>query len=306
VEELEEGEAIEVNTWAESQSVQLGDAFIYVGEVIYDPEQVSGVDESSLDDNVDLEPFEIREITDVEFDTESGSHVYQRQYEIQLISGSTEYLYEFSPIVVRYELVGMDGYAESSVMPESIYITTRLNETEFINNLISNLTTNGIELNSAYGEIEVEGQNGLTWVFLMLGGILGVLAVIDLAVRVVPEWKEEKNRTGGEEKVNLISCAYRTLRENKTSGAKPRILLHQKDHLMRVVMAEKEGESWLAEPDVEGLPDEVRELVMTVFENCREGYVREEMKQEDIEESLKQVESILKYYYPGEMSGWKS
>ena len=57
-ETLPDGKNILASAWPEKQGVQKGDAFYYVVEVVYDTSFVSGVDKVSLDENVNLNPFE--------------------------------------------------------------------------------------------------------------------------------------------------------------------------------------------------------------------------------------------------------
>jgi hypothetical protein len=302
VEQLPEGQVILASAGPELQSVQKGDAFIYLVEVLYDPRQVSGVDRDSLDNNMNLEPFEIRDVKEAKFNLDTGTRVYQRQYEIQLINGEVEYLYEFPTIVVRYELKGADGFAETSVVPEPIYVTSRLPDD--ISDIVSNVELGYNPLIPLEGEIEDGSQNRLPWILLVLGGFLAALAVTDLTLRVIPQWKEKAKQT--REMGDVLCQAYRSLHGNVAAGAKPKSLLHQMDHILRVVLAQEEKVGWLEEPNLDLFSSEIKPSVISLFEKCQKAYGTEDIKQEEVEEALKQLEEVLEFYFTEEVEAWKS
>jgi hypothetical protein len=302
VEQLPEGQVILANAGPELQSVQKGDAFLYLVEVLYNPGQVFEIDRSSLDTNVNLKPFEIRDIKETEFDLDPGTRVYQRQYEIQLISGEVEYLYEFPTIVVRYKLKDTEGFAETSVVPEPIYVASRLPAD--VSNIISNLELGYDPLMPLKGEIEDASQNRLPWILWALGGFLAALTVADLTLRVIPQWKEKAKQT--REIGGVLYQAYRSLHRNVAMGAKPRSLLHQMDHILRLVLTQKEKVGWLDEPNLGLLPFEVRDSIILLFEKCQKAYGTEDIKQKEVEEALRQLEEILEFYFAEEVEAWKS
>jgi hypothetical protein len=123
---LLEGEAILVRTGVEGFGVQKGDAFLYSVEVWYNPDLVSGIDRASVDKGLNLQPFEIREIRESESDFDSGTRVYRREYELQLIQGEVDALYEFPSLVVRYRPKDSEGLFEKTVIPEAIFVASRL------------------------------------------------------------------------------------------------------------------------------------------------------------------------------------
>jgi hypothetical protein len=304
VEQLPEGHAILGNAWPELQSVQKGDAFLYIIEVLYNPDQISEIDRDSLDDNVNLRPFEIRETKETEFNLDSGTRVYQRQYEIQLISGETEYLYEFPTIVVRYKLKGTDGFADASVVPEPIYVASRLPAD--VSNLVSDLELGYDPLRPLEGEVEDAGLNRLPWIFWSLGGLLAVLAVADLTWRVIPQWKEKGKQARKTKMSDILYQAYRSLSENVEMGAKPKSSLHQMDHILRVVLAQKEKVGWLEEPNLDLVASGIKPSVISLFEKCQKAHGTEDIEQNEVEEALRQLGEILEFYFAEEVEAWKS
>jgi hypothetical protein len=304
VEQLPEGQTILSNAWPELQSVQMGDAFLYIIEVLYNPDQISEIDRDSLDNNVNLEPFEIRDTKETEFNLDSGARIYQRQYEIQLINGEIEYLYEFPTIVVRYKLKGVDGFAETSVVPESIYVAPRLPDD--VSNLVSNIELGYDPLRPLEGEVEDTGQNRWIWILWALGGFLAVLTVADLSWRVIPQWKEKLRQAREMEMGDVLHQAYRSLSANVAAGAEPKSLLHQMDHILRVVLAQEEKFGWLEEPNLDLVSSEIRPSVVSLFEKCRKAYGTEDIKQEEVEEALGQLREILEFYFAEEAEAWKS
>lgn len=303
VEQLPEGQTILGNAWPELQSVQKGDAFLYIIEVLYDPGQVSDIDRDSLDTNVNLNPFEVRNVEETEFNLDSRARVYQRQYKIQLISGETEYLYEFPTIVVRYELKGVDGFAETSVEPEPVYVAPRLQEGLY--ELIEELGEGYDPLRPLEGEIEDVSQNRLPWILWILGGFLAAVTVTDFALRVIPQWREKAKQAREIEMSDVLCQAYRSLHANINAGAKPKSLIHQMDHILRLVLSPEEKTGWLEEPNLNLVSDEIRPTVISLFEKCQQAYGAEDIKQKEVEEALRQLEEILEFYFAGEMEVWK-
>jgi len=304
VEQLPEGQDILGNAWTEIQSVQKGDAFLYIVEVLYNPSQVSGVDRDSLDTAVNLEPFEVRNIEEKEFNLDSGARVYQRQYEIQLMNGETEHLYEFPTIVVLYELRYADGFAETSVMPEPIYVSTRLQEGMY--EMISALGQGYDPLRPLEGKIEDVSQNRLPWILWILGGFLVALTVVDLRLRVIPQWKEQEREVKKTKMSEALRQAYRSLDEKAAIGAEPKGLLYQMDYILKIVLVQRENAGWLEEPNLDLVSDEIKASVISLFEKCQNAYGIEEIKQKDVDEALKELKKILSFYFEGEMEEWKA
>jgi hypothetical protein len=295
---LREGEAILVKTRAERFGVQKGDAFGYLLEVWYNPEQVSEIDRASLDKALNLDPFEIRGTKELEFDLDARTKVYRRQYDIQLIAGKVNNLYKFPTAVIRYRPKHSEGLFDKKVVPEPIYVASRLPSS------VANLEFGYGPLRPVKGRIEDADQNRLPVILWVLGGFLAALAIADLGLRVLPQWKEMA-RHG--RKVDVLPEAYRSLHKNVAMAVEPRRLLHQMDHVLRTAMARKEKSDWLEEPNLDGVSAGIREPVISLFAKCQKAYEPEAIEQRDVEEPLRQLEEILAFYFGRrEVEAWRS
>ena len=309
IEELPTGQAISVETRAERFGVQKGDAFSYLVEVLYDPDQVFEIDRASLDKNVNLEPFEVRGIKETDFDLDSGTHVYQREYELQLISGEVEHLYRFPTIVVRYKPRDIEGYVEKAVVPELIYVASRLpydvSQFELGHGPIYPLK--GEPIRPLKGEIEDASQNRLPWILWVLGGFLAALAVANLKLRNILRWKETAEPTMKIESGDVLYQAYRSLHGNVATDIEPKRLLHQMDHVLRLILSRKENVGWLEEPNLDLLSSGIREPVISLSQKCHKAHAPEIVERKEVEEALRQLEEILSFYFgEGEMAVWRS
>ena len=303
-ETLPKDQAILVKTRAERFGVQKGDVFLYLVEVLYDPAQVSHIDRGSLDKNVNLEPFEIRGIEETEFDLDPRTREYRRQYELQLISGEVAHLYEFPTLVVRYSLKDVEGFADEAVVPEPIYVASRLPGN--VSNLVDNLELGYGPLRPLRGEIEDVSQNRLPWILWVLGGCLAAVTVADLGWRVIRQRKEKLKPTIEIDKGDVLYQAYRSLHGNVAAGAEAKALLHQMDHTLRILLARKENADWLEELDFDEVSPGVRAPVVSLFEKCQKAYRPEVVEQTEVEEALTQLEEILEFYLAEEVEAWKS
>ena len=129
----------------------------------------------------------------------------------------------------------------------------------------------------------------------------------DLTWRVLPQWKA---RAKGQKRVeggDVVVQAYRSLIQNIANKVKPKVILHQMDHLLRLVLAQKEKTDWLEEPDLDKVPVEIRSGVRTLFEKCQEAYRAGEIELADVDQTLKLLDEVLQFYYgAGEVEAWKN
>jgi hypothetical protein len=146
----------------------------------------------------------------------------------------------------------------------------------------------------------------MPWILWVLGGFLVVIAVSDLTLRVIPKWKEKAEQAEKAEMDDILYQAYHSLRKRVAMGDEPKVLLHQIDHMLRVVLSQRENMDWLEEPNPDSVSSEIRPLVVSLFERCQKAYVTEDTKQEEIEEALIQLEDILKFYLAEKVEVWKS
>ena len=304
LDQLPEGRSILGSAWPELQSAQLGDDFLYTIEVLYDPYQISEIDRGSLDTNVNLSPFEIRSTKEAEFNLNSSARVYRRQYYIQLLSGQTEFLYEFPTIVVRYKLKDGDGFADASIVPEPVYVTSRLPNDmgSVINSLMSG---DDSSIGPMEGTTNDASRNRLPWIFWSLGGFLIILAVADFKLRVIPQRREQENRAKEARMSQILYQACRSLKHNTSSGVESRALLHQMDHILRILLAQKEKTGWLGELNLDLVPDEIRPSVISLFENCQSAYGAIEIPPAEVSKALEELDKILNYYFAGEVEVWR-
>jgi hypothetical protein len=302
-ETLPKGQAILVKTRAERFGVQKGDAFLYLVEVLYDPGQVSHIDRASLDRNMNLEPFEIRGVKETESDLDPRTRLYQRQYEIQLINGDVTHLYEFPTLVVRYSLKDVEGFADEAVVPEPVYVASRLPAN--VSNLVDNLELGYGPLRPLRGEIEDVSQNRLPWILWALGGCLAAVTLADLSMRVIPQRRQKTRPAMKIDEGDVLYQAYRSLHGNVAAHAEPKPLLHQIDHVLRILMARKEKADWLEELDFDEVSPGVRAAVTSLFERCQKAYGLEAVEQTEVEEALIDLEEVLEFYLPEEVEAWK-
>lgn len=298
---LREDEAILVKTRVGRFGVQKGDAFPYLLEVWYNPDQVSEIDRTSLDKSVDLKPFEVRDTKEREFDLDSRTRIYRREYEIQLIDGKVDYLYEIPTIVVRYKPKNLEGLSEKTVVPEPIFVASRLPPD------VTDLELGYGPLRPIKEKVEDVSQKRLPWILWTLGGFLAVLGAADLAWRTIPQWKGMAKQRRKVEGVDVLSEAYRSLYENIALDVEPQRLFHQMDHILRIVLARKEKTDWLEEPDLDIVSSAIRPSVISLFEECQKAYRLEVVDQKEIEEALRQLEEILSFYFgEEEVEAWRS
>jgi flagellar basal body-associated protein FliL len=304
VDKLTEGKAIAVESRAESFGVLKGDAFLYYVDVLYDPEQVSEIDTDSLIESINLNPFEVRSIQESEFKLDDGTFVHRITYELQLIDGDVNYLYDFPSIVARYKLSGSDGFQEMPASAESVYVSSRLPESDedFVNLSYIDL---GYEapLRALKGEILETGQSSLPWILIACGGLLAIGAVVDLTVMVIPQKKRDKNRTSIE-KNKQVAQVYRSLHKNIENGASPDNILYQIDHFIRLVLFRNEHLDWLEELNINRIPADIREETASLFNNISK--IGKDIAQEgDIKNSLQYMDKILRFYYQEAVDSWK-
>jgi hypothetical protein len=306
IEKLPQGQVIMVDSRAERFGVQLGDTVLYFVDVLYDPEMVSEIDKSSMDESVKLEPFEIRDMQETDFKLDDSTRIYRRQYEIQLINGDVDYLYEFPSIVVSYKPADSGGYMEVPGTAEPVYVASRLPDDiedigdirgsyqlgDIIGDVInSNIDLGYYMLRPLNGEILSIEQNPLPWILIAVGGLLVIGMLADSTLRVIPQRKEEKEKAKTE-KNKPISQAYNSLYENRERGVSTENILYQIDHIVRIVLVQNEDMDWLEEMNTDLLPPEIRETVISLFEKTQKT-VKEGLEQQNVEESLESLDKIL-------------
>jgi hypothetical protein len=296
---LPAGETILARTWAGELGVRKGDAFPYYVEVWYDPAQVLEIDKASFDKDINLKPFEIRNIKEQEFTLAPGTRVYQRRYDLQLVSGEANQSYAFPTIIVRYRPKGTDGLSNTSVEPEPVFVAPRV-------------PPDVPDLQFGYGPLrpiagKLSGVNPrLPWILWTLGGLLGVLGVADLARRRILTTSVTRQRSAVEAS-DAVRAAYSSLSRNGAMSAEPQVLLHQMDHLLRIVLARKEKTGWLEQLNPDAISPGIREQVFALLDRCQKAYSPVAAERQDAEAALRQLDEILAFYFgQAEVDAWRN
>lgn len=298
--ELSNGKTIQARTRVGDLGVQKGDVFAYYFETWYDSRQVSEIDKANLDKNVNLHPFEIKNVKEQELYLGGSLRLYQREYTLQLVTGNAGQLYEFPEVIVRYKPKGSDGLLTTSFSPEPVFVASRL-------------TTEVRDLVFGYGPLRpiaatIEmGSQHLPWVFWTLGGLLAVLGVFSHIRGIVRQRPGTTNEKRKPTQGGVVFETYRSLTENMARAVSPRCLLHQMDHVLRILLVQQEKIDWLSELNPGMLPLEIRKPAASLIAICRRAYSpKEEVEARDVEEGLQQLDDVLGFYFgQEELAAWR-
>jgi hypothetical protein len=276
-------------------AIRKGDTFPFRLEVLYDSTQIAGIDRASLDKSVDLRPFEIRSYVETDSAMNASTRIYRRDYTLQLIDGQLDQAYQLPTIVVRYQLKNTQGFAEKAVVPDPILAVSRL-PTD-----VSNL-----ELRPITDKVQDPSRGRFIWILWVLGGLMFAGGGADLTWRVLPRWKARAKRQMHMEDGGVIVQAYRSLAQITANKARPKVILHQIDHLLRLVLVQKEQMHWLEEPALDRLPGAIQPVLANLFEKCQQAYGAAEVDIVDADQSLKQLDEVLQFYFgAGEVEAWR-
>jgi hypothetical protein len=301
---LTAGQAITIDTEAEDFGVQLGDAFSYFVDVIYNPEMVDEVDIDSLIQVVNLDPFEIREIRQSEIKLDANTRMYRIAYTLQFIDDDTDEVYEFPSIVVRYIPAGEDGYMEFPATPEPIYVLSRMPD-----NLSDIFVISGSDFDLGYGMLRpLSGDvisidtNRTPWIVMAIGIFFIIGAVADYTLRILPQKRQEKDNLKSE-KNKFVADAYALIHKNIDNGSPAEYILYRMDHLIRLVLSQKENLDPLEDFNYDLIPPEIRNEVISLFENTQRA-VDKCTEQQLVEESMAYIDKILRHYFKEEVDSW--
>jgi hypothetical protein len=305
VDKLTEGKSIAVNSRAESFGVLKGDVFLYYVDILYNPEKVSEIDTQGLIDTIDLTPFDVRAINETEFKLNDGTKIHRLTYELQLVDGIVNNLYNFSSIVIRYKLSGSEGFQEMPASAEPIYVSSRLPESDEDFVALSYLDL-GYEapLRALQGEILEVKQNSIPWILLIAGGLLAIGTAIDFTVRIMPQKRKDKENARIE-KNKQIARIYNTLYKNIGDGTSYDNIIYQIDHIARLVISRNEHLDWLEELDINQVSVDIREETAALFNNVYK-IGKGTLNENDVKDSLEYMDKILKYYYHEDVDTWKN
>ncbi|HEX9077241.1 MAG TPA: hypothetical protein VF932_15750 [Anaerolineae bacterium] len=293
---LGKDQIISARAGARVYGVRKGDAFPFVLEVLYDSTQIAEIDRANLDKSVNLRPFEVRDFQDTEFAMDAHTRIFRREYTLQFIDGKVDQSYQLPTIVVRYRLKNTDGFAEKGALPDPIVVQSRLSED------ISNL-----ELRPITDKIVDPSRDRLMVVLWGGGGLIGVFAVAHLALRTIPQWRSQSKQRRRIAEEDVFIQAYRALDPQQVRRAEPKRVLYQIDHLLRLILAEKEKVGWLEEPNLESLPAAIRPSVTELLTKTQQSYSLNGTGPADIEIALNKLDTVLQFYFgPDEIKQWRT
>lgn len=304
IEQLSSSQVILVDGEAEYYAVQRGDIFSYFIDVLYNTDMVSNIDKKNLKDGINLQPFDVKGFTETDVKLNSNHRLYRITYTLQLINGSVDQIYKFPSIVVRYKLVNNEGYLEIPGKAKSVYVSHRLpNEIEDI------IVINSPDVDTSYGmlkpvigKISSTNSNYISWIFIASGSVLIIGALADFVLLAVPKMKREKEQEKLTEN-KKISSFYNTLCKNKKNNNRPEFLINQADHILRLVLKEKEHIDWLEELNFDSLPSEIIKEVILIFNNSQKELIDGQEKKA-LDESLLSLDKILRFYYFEDVDNW--
>jgi hypothetical protein len=189
---------------------------------------------------------------------------------------------------------------------EPVYITSRLPDN--IQNIFQLMD---IDLDLGYsmlrpvnGEVISTEQSRLPYIFIIAGVFLAVGVLLDYFLRIVPQRRKDKEKSISE-KNTLISNACVSLYRKVKDGAATQDILYQADHIIRLVLFQKENLDWLEDLRNQTISPGIKDTVFSFFKNTQNS-VEECQSSECITETMEYMDKILKFYYPEEAEGWKN
>jgi hypothetical protein len=279
---LADDSVIEVEARAATPQVHQGDLFTYVVEVHYNPTRVAEIDRSSIDRGLSLKPFEIRGIQDSQLNLSGGTRVLRREYQLQLVNGTVDVLYEFLGFPLRYKLRNSEGFSEKNAVPEPVYVAPRLPA-----------DASSVELRPPTGHVVDPSRRYLPWLLSALGLALAGAGAADLAWRTLPQWRataQPKRKLGDDD---TLVVAYRSLQRGPLEDGEPRQLLYRMEHTLRLALARRGKLGWLDELDAEQAPPEMRPALAAFLQRVQGRRGANGVSRQDAEQALGELEAIL-------------
>ena len=274
-----------VRTEVESFGVHLGDIIVYKVKVFYQPDKAE-INKKSLAESVIFEPFEIRGIKEKEFNlTPDGSkRLYEREYEIQLVDGKTNFLYSFPIIEVDFNEKSSGGSFKEKITPEPVFIVPWVPPGAI-----------NLELRPIKGTVKNIDYQRVLWILWGLGGLF-LFSAIAKIIRRARETKETRNAAKKRmEGIEDVLDLYRTL-EIQLQTEDPRVFFHRIYQILRMVLDKQEGINLSDKSELAGIPEEKRELIMELSTRCRAAYGPDPVWQEDAQKAMDELKSILSLY----------
>ncbi len=286
---------VSVKTIVDGFGVRKGDVLSYEIQVQYNPELVAEVDKTSVDKSVNWKPFEVRSTTEQEYDLNARTRVWVRRYQIQLVDGRVNNLYQFPTLVLRFKSKESGAFEEKSTSPAPVFVAARLPA-----------DPGALEVKPIQARLQNAGREHLAVALAALGGFLALISVVELGWKAIPQWREASRQRRTAEGIDLLSQAYSALRANAERGIDAQHLRHQIHHILKVVLARKEHIGWSDEPDFERVAPGVRADVSSLFETCTCPPAGPGALEMNVNDALAQLDRILKYYCgEGELRAWR-
>ena len=136
---------------------------------------------------------------------------------------------------------------------------------------------------------------------------MAVVGLADLTRQALSGWTNSGGQQSREGRGGIVSEAVRSLSENTATGTEPKLLLHQMDRLLRLVLAQEEKIGWLQELDADAVSPDIREAVTALLETCRKAYSPDAMEPGDVERARYRLDQILGFYFgEAEVEAWRN
>jgi hypothetical protein len=293
-ERLGANQTILTDTRADRMAVNLGDTFWYYVEVWYNPTRVAQIDRTSLDQQVNLQPFEVRNTSERDYSISPGTRVYEKGYQLQFLNGDLDQLYTFPSIAVRYHSKDGQDLTDEAIVPQGVYVAARMPA-----------EPDTVALRPVASTVLDVPQARRPWVFWTLGGIMLVLGLVNLGLRRGGAWPLASQRERQAADPGVLAEAYRTLNENARRGADPGLLLHQVDHILRLLLARQEQVDWLGEPGAGSSPANQMPAIAALLVKCERAYTDEPIEPSEATAAIADLRGILAGYFGREeVAAW--
>ena len=282
---LEEGglgkhDFLKVRAWPEGDAFHLGDVINYFVEIRYNPQKIEEIDKDSID--LAFEPFGIRNQKEKESRIDSYNKVYLREYEIQLLDGVSDRLYEFPESAVRYKLKD-SVWTSRKIILQPIPVGSRFPSGAVLG------------LKPAEGLVANASNQIISLILIILGVFCGLIAgakIFKAIRRRRVEAADSKKRLEG---IEDIFGAYQRLLQKKDS---PKAVLHRAYQVLRILLIRKEGKDQIDLSDLLfHVPPQIGYSVCKfVLDFSCKAYNKEELGQEELDEALAELKKIFDFY----------
>ena len=258
----------------------------------YNSNGIAGINKDDLKKSINLRPFDIRSMNEAEFNLDARTKVYQLEFELQVIDPIVDRVYQFPTITVQYKPNGYTQYAKISAVPAPVYVAPRLPA-----------DASDLEIRLPSGPVQDPSSKYFTPVILSLGGLLGIMGIANMFWQRIPRRKKpvEQRKMSND---STIYQAYRSLCENISSDIEPRRLLFQIDHILRLLLVQKEKIGWLQDLNTELISPAIRQSATSIFQECQNALESDNPAKKEAEAAQIQLREILKFYFGEEVETW--